>query len=511
MAQAYDAVIATIVVAENATTAIKAMVKGTHWREGTSGNWSWSNCTLEPGKTYQFRTPLSGMSSSSTAILPNIKANVVVDWDISAAPITSVGNYFMNAYAYGCSNLKTLGTPDTTGLISVGRSFMASYAYNCSSLVLLEVPDTSNLSAIGNSFMASYANGCVNLIELNAPNIMNVEMGGNTCMDDYAANCTNLISLNAPNVQNIRDVTNSFLGSYAKNCSNLISLGIPYLPKLEDASSAIMEDYAENCNSLKVLKLPSEPSYFKDNNVNWNIPSNRLGTLIGETYYSANVEAWQELTISGKTLYTNYIRSADFIVATYIENWNGPFFDHMLFDRNKFDREINDNWEGYLSSKALIVLDMIIETPLQPFRLSGGKNIVRTTADYVLELGTDQSGKGTGGIKEGKMVMIYEIRGISYSNGKIEDLIIGDLQLSEIDLRRMSFLPNETLTIDTDTMTVVFGIMHDVSSVTNNSIFFELDKGLNDLTFSWEYEDGTPGFLPDGQLEITIIWQNRYL
>ena len=102
MTQAYNAIIATITTASDATSVTKSMVKSTQWREGTSGTWLSTDCTLMAGKVYQFRTPLSGMSSVTTAILPNIKASVTVAWDTTATPITSVGDYFMNYYAYNC-------------------------------------------------------------------------------------------------------------------------------------------------------------------------------------------------------------------------------------------------------------------------------------------------------------------------------------------------------------------------------------------------------------------------
>ena len=115
MTQAYDAIIATITTASDATQVTKSMVKSTQWREGTSGTWLSTSCTLKAGKVYQFRTPLSGMSSGATAILPNIKASVVIGWDTTATPITSVGDYFMYYYAYGCSSLNSLILPSATG------------------------------------------------------------------------------------------------------------------------------------------------------------------------------------------------------------------------------------------------------------------------------------------------------------------------------------------------------------------------------------------------------------
>lgn len=166
MAQAYDAIIATITVAGDASSVTKTMTKSTEWREGTSGAWSSANCTLTAGKVYQFRTPLSGMDSSKTVILPNIKADVVVDWDTTATKISTVGDYFMAYYAFSCSNLTVLGVPDTSGLLSIGDRFMFYYAHDCSNLTSLGAPDISGLTSVGNRFMAYYAFNCSNLTTL---------------------------------------------------------------------------------------------------------------------------------------------------------------------------------------------------------------------------------------------------------------------------------------------------------------------------------------------------------
>ncbi len=68
MAQAYNAIIATITTASDASSVTKSMVKSTQWREGTSCTWLSTDCTLTKSKVYQYRTPLSGMSSGTTAI-----------------------------------------------------------------------------------------------------------------------------------------------------------------------------------------------------------------------------------------------------------------------------------------------------------------------------------------------------------------------------------------------------------------------------------------------------------
>ena len=197
MTQAYNAIIATITTASDATSVTKSMVKSTQWREGTSGTWLTTNCTLKAGKVYQFRTPLSGMSSGTTAILPNIKASVTVAWDTTATPITSVGDYFMRSYAYGCTSLTSLSVPDTSGLTTVGDYFMRLYA--------------------------------------------------------------------------------------------------------------------SDCTSLTSLMLPSATGWFASYNISWGVPSSRLNYLYGYAPTTTSQTAWQALTVSGKTLYTNYIQSTSYV------------------------------------------------------------------------------------------------------------------------------------------------------------------------------------------------------
>ncbi len=316
MAQAYDAVIATITVASDASQVVKAMVKSTTWREGTSGTWLSTNCTLNAGNTYQFRTPLSGMSSSSTAILPNIKASVAVDWDTTATPISTVGDYFMYYYAQGCTNLTSLSVPDTSGLISVGNNFMGSYAYSCSSLTNLSVPDTSGLTSVEDYFMGSYAFGCSSLKSLSAPDTSGLTSVGNYFMGYYAYGCTNLTSLSVPDTSGLTSVGNSFMYCYAYNCSSLTSLSVPDTSGLTSVEDYFMGSYANGCTNLTSLILPASTGWFGSHNVDWSVPSGRLGYLYGYTPDSTSQTAWRALTVSGKTLYTNYIRAEDHVLLS---------------------------------------------------------------------------------------------------------------------------------------------------------------------------------------------------
>jgi len=299
MAQAYDAIIATIVVAGDATSVTKTMVKSTTWRAGTSGDWLSTDCTLTAGNTYQFRTPLSGMSSVTTAVLPNIKASVIVAWDTTATAISTVGNYFMYYYAYSCSNLTSLSPPDTSGLTSVGSYFMAYYARYCTSLTSLSVPDTSKLTSVGDYFMAY-----------------------------YARYCTSLTSLSVPDTSGLTSVGNYFMRSYAYGCSNLTSLSVPDTSGLITEGATVgtyfMTDYAYNCTSLTKLILPADPAYFEDHNKGWSVPSERLNYLKGYVPNATSKTAWEALTAEGKTLYLNYIRDVNnvliYIVATVDTN-----------------------------------------------------------------------------------------------------------------------------------------------------------------------------------------------
>ena len=341
--QAYDAVIATIVVASDATSVTKAMEKSTTWREGTSGEWNSTSCTLEAGKTYQFRTPNSGSGSGITAVLPNIKASVTVGWDTSGSTITTVGDYFLYSYARSCSSLTSLSVPDTSGLTTVGTSFMRYYARSCSSLTSLSVPDTSGLTTVGDYFMSSYAYGCSGLTSLSAPDTSGLTTVGDYFMSYYADGCTSLTSLSVPDISGLTTVGSSFMSYYARSCSsltslsvpdtsglttvgssfmayyaygctNLTSLSVPDTSRLTSVGNNFMSNYAGDCTSLTSLILKGDTGWFSSHNISWNVPSSRLNYLYAycDSNYLTN---WQGLTATDKTLYLNYIRSSSYVKA----------------------------------------------------------------------------------------------------------------------------------------------------------------------------------------------------
>ena len=79
---------------------------------------------------------------------------------------------------------------------------------------------------------------------------------------------------------------------------------------------------------------------------------------------------------------------------------------------------------------------------------------------------------------------------------------LGALNENVIELININLLPGETITIDTDLMQVLFGAIEDVSSITTDSIFFELNPGENEIVIDAD---------SDTTMEVVALWQNRWL
>lgn len=79
---------------------------------------------------------------------------------------------------------------------------------------------------------------------------------------------------------------------------------------------------------------------------------------------------------------------------------------------------------------------------------------------------------------------------------------LGALNENVIALMGINLLPGETLTIDTDLLQVLIGSIEDVSSITNDSVFFELNPGENEIVIDVD-SDTTMG--------VVAVWQNRWL
>lgn len=69
-------------------------------------------------------------------------------------------------------------------------------------------------------------------------------------------------------------------------------------------------------------------------------------------------------------------------------------------------------------------------------------------------------------------------------------------------LENINLLPGQTVIIDTDLLVVLFDNIEDVSSVTTDSVFFELSPGENEITINTDSNQ---------PMNVTAIWQNRWL
>ncbi|HMR73374.1 MAG TPA: hypothetical protein PKD68_05220, partial [Candidatus Saccharibacteria bacterium] len=125
-----------------------------------------------------------------------------------------------------------------------------------------------------------------------------------------------LTSLSVPDTSGLTSAGTDFMNSYARSCTALTSLSVPNTSGLTSAGTNFMASYADSCSSLTSLLLPDTTGWFGTNNVDWSVPAGRLGVLKGYVKDAAGVSAWQGLTVSGKKLYTNYIRSVSNVMPT---------------------------------------------------------------------------------------------------------------------------------------------------------------------------------------------------
>ena len=134
-------------------------------------------------------------------------------------------------------------------------------------------------------------------------------------MSHYASDCTSLTSLGVPDTSGFSSVGSSFMRSYADSCTSLTSLGVPDTSGITSVGSNFMYYYAGSTSGLLELLLPNA-GYFLSNNVDWKVPSGRLGYLKGRVLDVGDLSDWRGLTTSGDTLYTNYIRSSSDVFYT---------------------------------------------------------------------------------------------------------------------------------------------------------------------------------------------------
>ncbi|MDD4873403.1 MAG: phage tail protein [Dehalococcoidales bacterium] len=146
---------------------------------------------------------------------------------------------------------------------------------------------------------------------------------GNYFICDYARDCPNLTSLDVPDISNTTSVGDYFMRGYAYDCSSLTILDIPDTNNLTSVGDYFMRGYAYDCSSIVSLMLPLA-GWFASNNVDWSVPSGRLGYLKGYVFDSGNLDDWQSLVVSGETLYTNYIQDSDDVLVSTTDKVTTP-------------------------------------------------------------------------------------------------------------------------------------------------------------------------------------------
>ena len=119
----------------------------------------------------------------------------------------------------------------------------------------------------------------------------------------------------------------------------------------------------------------------------------------------------------------------------------------------------------------------VMQTPI-PINLSGGSSL-KSTVTFPMPISMDIKGAGE-----------MTLRRLSAIDESILELI------------NINLLPGEVVTIDTDLLQVLFGSIEDVSAVTSDSVFFELNPGENEILISTDSVT---------TLDVTAIWQNRWL
>jgi len=342
------------------------MSRQSQWRSPVINNGDWQTTAITVANFNTIRadanaenrimhifTPFHGAGATTgindsifVSALPNIIADVTVDM---CSSITDAGDNFLQFYACSKSYLTSLGVPDTSNITSVGDNFMREYAHGATSLTHLDVPDTSNITSVGDNFMASYASGASSLTNLTAPNLRNATSVGDSFMTSYALFVSSLTSLGVPDTSNLTSVGDGFMVHYA-TATSLSNLDVPNTSNITSVGDDFMYFYVSNTPSLVTLGIPdttamawtTRPQNFMAHFVynNWNLEMliatsapgvlGRPGAIAGDFSIGIgsdrldNIQItvpweirplWDELTLTDRFLYRNYIRCIYDVIA----------------------------------------------------------------------------------------------------------------------------------------------------------------------------------------------------
>ena len=136
------------------------------------------------------------------------------------------------------------------------------------------------------------------------------------------------------------------------------------------------------------------------------------------------------------------------------------------------------NMVGNMSARTNLEIGFIAKTPIDITPLSGN-SALNGQANLKLVIGANLSGDSE--------LILYRLNALNEN---------------AFELININLEPGETVTIDTDLLQVLFGSREDVSAVTTDSVFFELNPGTNEITILTD---------SNGPLSATAVWQNRWL
>lgn len=143
-----------------------------------------------------------------------------------------------------------------------------------------------------------------------------------------------------------------------------------------------------------------------------------------------------------------------------------------------FNVSIMQYVESSIVSRSDIKVGAIMQTPLN--FTTGGSSALKSSISLKIPIGISLSGTSDISVRR-----------------------FGSLGVESLELIGINLYPGESITIDTDLLDVMIGNRHDVTSVTTDSVFFELNPGESEITIGTD--------VLNSPLKATLIWQNRWL
>lgn len=192
-------------------------------------------------------------------------------------------------------------------------------------------------------------------------------------------------------------------------------------------------------------------------------------------------------------------------------------FDRLKFDKTRFDREVKentlDNMEvGMFSVSSELDTNAVVIVPFNNDGISSDSGmksyplVLETNSVPSFDSDSGIRGKEPGG--DFKLILVLPLTIRLGNVSRLELLRLGDTNINIIEFNDINLLPGQSITIDTDLMVVLFGLDHDVSHITDDSVFFQLDDGKNELKFEYSFVTN-PEVME--HLNVSVLWQNRWL